>query len=77
MSCAGWGIEMIRLKKAKSTQWNGNGMGTASAEWVVADDPTIAIRNLGFAWCAIKDNEQIATGSTRARLLSHLAIKLH
>jgi len=68
---------MIRLKKAKSTQWSGNGMGTASAEWVVADDPTIAIRNLGFAWCAIKDNEQIATGSTRARLLSHLARKLH
>jgi len=67
---------MIRLTKAKSTQWNGNGMGTASAEWVVADDPTIAIRNLS-QWCAIKDGEVIATGSTRARLLSHLARKLH
>ena len=67
---------MIRLTKAKSTQWNGNGMGTANAEWVVADDPTIAIRNLS-QWCAIKDGEVIATGSTRARLLSHLSRKLH
>tara|TARA_R110000796_G_scaffold38477_3_gene96824 strand:+ start:795 stop:998 length:204 start_codon:yes stop_codon:yes gene_type:complete len=67
---------MIRLTKAKSTKWNGNGMGTANAEWVVADDPTIAIRNLS-QWCAIRDGEVIATGSTRARLLSHLARKLH
>lgn len=67
---------MIRLKKSKSTAWQGNGMGTASAEWVVADDPTIAIRNLS-EWCAIRDGEVIATGSTKARLIAHLARKLH
>ena len=53
-------------------------MGTASAEWVVADDPTIAIRNLS-EWCAIKDDgtkygKVIATASSKARLLSRPAL---
>ena len=69
---------MIRLTKAKSPMWLGNGMGKTNSEWVVADDPTIAIRNLS-EWCAIKDDgtkygKVIATASSKARLLSRPAL---
>ena len=41
---------MLKLKKVKSTEWMGNGMGTATAEWVVKGHEHIEIRQLGYEW---------------------------
>lgn len=69
---------MIKLKKAKSTEWNGNGFGTTTAEWVIKDAEHIAIRKLAGNWYAIDtsdNNRKIARGFDKAMLLEVLAAK--
>ena len=55
----------MKLKKATNTSWNGNGFGTASATWVVADYPEISIVEIGCSWYAVRQGERIARGFTR------------
>ena len=66
---------MIKLKKAKGTVWNGNGFGTSSAEWVVAKDPSISVRQIGTFWKAYQDGKAIASGFNRKMCLEILASK--
>lgn len=42
----------IKLTKSKPTQWNGNGMGTDSAEWVVKGNEHIAVLQVAGRWIA-------------------------
>lgn len=66
---------MIKLKKAKSTEWLGNGFGNSTAEWVTAKNPNIEIRQLGSNWWAFEGNKRIASGWTKAMLLKSLETK--
>jgi len=42
----------IKLTKSKPAQWNGNGMGTDSAEWVVKGNEHIAVLQVAGRWIA-------------------------
>ena len=66
---------MIKLQKSKGTVWNGYGFGTSSAEWVVAKDPSISVRQVGTFWKAYQDGEAIARGLDRKMCLEILASK--
>lgn len=66
---------MVKLKKSKGTLWNGNGFGTSSAEWVVAKDPSIEVREIGSWWKAVQGGETIARGFDRKMCLEVLAEK--
>jgi hypothetical protein len=68
----------MKLKKVSNAYWAGNGFGTETAEWVVADCPDIRIVKLGSFWVAIRGEgagaERLATGATRkdcAEVLSY------
>lgn len=83
---------MLKLTKSKSTEWLGNGMGTASAEWVVKGHEHIEIRQLGYDWMAFDTNKKftahyvndvpvmrdtrIASAYTKRELLEILSTKL-
>ena len=83
---------MLKLKKVKSTEWMGNGMGTATAEWVVKGHEHIEIRQLGYEWWAfdtskkfiahilngvpVERDTRIASAYTKRDLLEILSIKL-
>lgn len=68
---------MLKLTKSKSTEWLGNGMGTASAEWVVKGHEHIEIRQLGYEWWAVAHGRyRIAAAFTRRDLLEILSTKL-
>ena len=43
---------MISLTKKTAAQWNGNGFGSSTAEWVVKDHEHIEVFKLGFYWIA-------------------------
>lgn len=66
---------MIRLKKLNATEWQGNGFGTSTADWVVANDPSITVRKSGLSWYAVQDRQRIASGWSRSDLLENLAGK--
>lgn len=68
-------IDMIKLKKAKAQSWNGNGFGTSTAQWVVAKDPSISVRQVGSFWKAFDGDVTIARGFDRAMCLEALAEK--
>jgi len=42
----------IKLTKSKPAQWNNNGMGTDSAEWVVKGNEHIAVLQVAGRWIA-------------------------
>ena len=65
---------MIKLTKTAGTQWNGNGFGVSSAEWVIKGAEHIAVRKLCGNWYAIdiNTNRKIARGFDRAMLLEVL-----
>lgn len=66
--------EMIKLKKATPTQWNGNGLGTDSAEWVIKKAPHIAVRQFAGRWVAIDQNQNwLQYSFTKKGLLEKLA----
>lgn len=78
---------MIKLTKTNAAEWNGNGFGNSTAEWVVVGFENIAIRKLGINWFAVdtseyailngrKVNKKIAKADTKAALLDVLATKL-
>ena len=83
---------MLKLTKLKSTEWLGNGMGTASAEWVVKGHEHIEIRQLGYEWWALDTSKKfiahllngepverstrLATADTKRDLLAILSTKL-
>lgn len=71
----------IQLKKTTSAYWAGNGFGTDTAQWVVADRPEIRIVELGCFWYAIRGegagSERLASGQTRKECLHHLSHKLN
>ncbi len=67
---------MLKLTKSKSTEWLGNGMGTASAEWVVKGHEHVEIRQLGYEWWAIAHGRyRIAAADTKRDLLAILSTK--
>jgi len=66
---------MIKLKKANSAEWLGNGMGNSTADWVVAKDPEISVRKVGANWYAFKDCVRIASGWDKPMLLAALERK--
>lgn len=78
---------MIKLTKTNAAEWNGNGFGNNTAEWVVVGFENIAVRKLGINWFAVdvseyailngrKVNKKIAKADTKAALLDVLASKL-
>jgi len=48
---------MITLQKTKNTEWNGNGLGSNTAEWAVKGQEHISVRQLGGKWWAIDTSE--------------------
>jgi hypothetical protein len=66
---------MVKLKKLKAQSWNGYGFGTSTAQWVVAKNPAIAIRQVGSFWKAIENGVVISRGLDRAMCLESLAEK--
>ena len=78
---------MIKLTKTTAAEWNGNGFGNNTAEWVVVGFENIAVRTLGINWFAVYPNEyaifngrqvnnKIAKADTKAALLAVHAVKL-
>ena len=78
---------MVKLVKKQSTQWNGTGFGSNTAEWVVKGQENIALRQLGSLWVALNTNEyafvngikrfkKIARANTRKELVEVLSNKL-
>lgn len=67
---------MIKLKKAKSSTWNGNGFGNETASWVVSGAEHIEIIKLGMDWFAIDRNtdKNLSTGWTKKECLDGLTI---
>ena len=78
---------MIKLVKKQSAEWQGNGFGSQTAEWVVKNQENIAIRKLGTLWCAVDTSEyalmngakfpkKIAKANTKPELVEILTEKL-
>lgn len=83
---------MLKLTKLKSTEWLGNGMGTASAEWVVKGHEHIEIRGDAWGWVAmdtskkftvhllsgqpVERSTRLAKADTKRDLLAILSTKL-
>tara|TARA_R100001163_G_scaffold57001_1_gene44797 strand:- start:288 stop:530 length:243 start_codon:yes stop_codon:yes gene_type:complete len=78
---------MVKLTKTQATQWNGNGFGNSSADWVVKGRENIAVRKLGGLWFALDTNEfalikgvkiskKIAAAQTKNELLDLLETKM-
>lgn len=63
---------MIKLKKAKATEWLGNGFGTSSAEWIVQNHEHIEVRKIGGNWIAFGDGKRIAKAWDKKDLLTKL-----
>lgn len=78
----------LKLKKVKPTEWLGNNMGEATAEWAVAGHENYQLRKLGGRWVAcdtgahyldkygIKRVVQVCWGYTRTECLKMLAVKI-
>ena len=69
---------MLKLIKAKNTEWLGNGFGSSSAEWVVKGFEHIAVRKLANRWFAIdlNNNANIASSFEKAHLVEILSSKI-
>jgi len=69
---------MLKLTKAKNTEWLGNGFGSSSAEWVVKGFEHIAVRKLANRWFAIdlNNNDKIASSFEKAHLIEILSSKI-
>ena len=69
---------MLKLIKAKNTEWLGNGFGCSSAEWVVKGFEHIAVRKLANRWFAIdlNNNAKIASSFEKAHLVEILSSKI-
>ena len=78
---------MIKLTKTNAAEWNGNGFGNSTAEWVVVGFENIAVRKLGINWFAVdtleyailngrKVSKKVAKADTKTALIEALANKL-
>ena len=63
---------MIKLKKAKATEWLGNGFGTSSAEWIVQNHEHIEVRKIGICWTAFEGDKRITKAWDKKDLLTKL-----
>ncbi len=64
----------IKLTKTSSTEWNGNGFGTSTAQWCVKGAEHIEVFKLGNNWVAKNTTQN--TVVSRAWEKSDLLIKL-
>ena len=55
----------IKLTKVRGQSWNGNGMGTDSAEWVVKGAEHIAVLKIASGWIARDDSKPMELGRGR------------
>jgi hypothetical protein len=73
------GKKMIKLKKVSATQWNGNGLGTSTAEWCVKGAENILVYKLGLRWVAADIahgmNRIVCRAYSRADLLEIMEAK--
>jgi len=58
---------MIKLRKTNSASWNGNGLGSDTADWVVVGNENIALKKLGSSWFAI-DTSPYAPGELSKKI---------
>ena len=65
----------MKLRKVKSSEWNGNGFGHSAAIWIV-DGTDIQIIQLSTTWYAIQNNQKISRGFSKKDLLENLEFKL-
>lgn len=77
---------MLKLKKVKPTEWLGNNMGEATAEWAVVGHENYQLRKLGSRWVACDTDQfyedkygrervtQVCFGYTRTECLKMLAV---
>lgn len=78
----------FKLKKVKATEWLGNNMGEATAEWAVVGHENYQLRKLGWRWVACDTDNiyedkygrkrvtQVCFGYTRQECLKMLAVKI-
>jgi len=70
----------MKLTKAKSTYWNGNGFGTSAAEWVVKGNENISVtKSSSLGWVARdtnNNNAMICRAEDKPYLLTKLENKL-
>lgn len=55
----------IKLTKTRPTSWNGNGMGTDSAQWVVKGAEHITVLQTARGWIARDDSTRTEHGISR------------
>jgi hypothetical protein len=55
----------IKLTKVRGQSWNGNGMGTDTAEWVVKGAEHIAVLKVADRWIARDDSVRKEHGISR------------
>ena len=71
---------MISLTKKTAAQWNGNGFGSSTAEWVVKDHEHIEVFKLGFYWIATDTalgmNRKICRADTKSEVVAKLSAEL-
>lgn len=71
---------MLKLTKKSAAQWNGNGFGSSTAEWVVKDHEHIEVFQLGLYWVATDTangmNRKICRGDTKADVVAQLTAEL-
>lgn len=63
---------MIKLTKAKDTEWMGNGFGTRTAEWIVKGHENIEVRKIGGNWTAFDGDKKIARAWDKKDLITKL-----
>lgn len=66
----------ISLTKVKSTQWQGNGLGTSSATWAVKGHEGWTVRQHGGDWVASREGRANVRSYTKAMLLAKLEKEL-
>jgi hypothetical protein len=71
---------MLKLTKKSAAQWNGNGFGSSTAEWVVKGHENIEVFQLGLYWIAADTahgmNRKICRGDTKADVVAQLTAEL-
>jgi len=68
---------MLKLKKISSTEWRGNGFGTANASWVVVGYENISVIGNDYGWVARDTNNGrfLSGGRTRKECVKVLEQK--
>ena len=69
---------MLKLKKIKATEWNGNGFGETSADWCIKGQEHIHVFKLGMAWVAkdTSNDRLICKAYSRSDLIEVLEAKV-